>query len=116
MRNFIAAAVITIATIAAGCSTPAESYCAKAAECGGLGDSTEEGCITRTNAYLDLIRANEKEACDKLADAYAELFDCTSGLSCEELKAEDFAVTDCKKEWEAAKAAQEGNMQECRAL
>ncbi len=66
-----------------GCSSTAEKFCAKVAECDELGEGeTEEDCVDELEGMLADLRA---EDCNNIADRLEDYMECAIQLSCDEL-------------------------------
>ena len=99
--------VAFVAAVSVGCASPVQSYCARASECGDLGDRSEAQCAADEQKQVDDARADPD--CVTLADAFEEMRACQGGLSCEELSL-DTKSSPCRKEIEGFTGALLNNL------
>ncbi len=78
------ALLIVVAALAATSCSPISSECAKADECGELGDQSVDQCKADWEKKQADTEAHEE--CATVVERTLALFDCKSGLSCEERK------------------------------
>lgn len=64
--------------------SPIVAECAKAAECNELGNQSQDQCTANWRKKQEDTEANKE--CDIVVENTLALFDCQSGLSCEERK------------------------------
>ena len=112
--------ILGLFLVVAGTGCTAQNLCNRISECreeegDGASDDAAAVCAADFDSGIAQLRANEEEACHRLADAQVALAGCMAGLSCDDLVEADLGK-ECDEQLDDVEDAREdvdGN--ECSA-
>lgn len=112
MRILIGTVILAVLS---GCT--ANAFCAQRQECNdSLEPDSEAVCVQEYNAFIDALRANNEEECQRLADAKLAADSCLLQLDCNDLDDEADREDACGDELDDLRDAAEDADGECSSF